>query len=100
MKIKTLQPGAELMITIRECADGYLLGTINLFGIPMHANFIRVKEEFGEHEEEGEQVCDSMAPQATENWDSFCQLQDAAFQTIKIPGFPGEWVCVIHPHGK
>jgi hypothetical protein len=80
--------------TVTERADGYALGTVEILGIPMHAQFIRVREE------NGEQVCDGSSDEAIQNWIAASSLYDCAWKTIKLSELAGDWVCLIHPHAK
>lgn len=80
--------------TVTERADGYALGTVEILGIPMHAQFIRVREH------KGEQICDSDDPVALENWLNVMGLYESDYKTIKLSDLAGDWVCVIHPHAK
>ena len=70
-----------------------LLGTVYLFGVAHHAQFIRVKED----EETGEQV-PTNDPEG--RWEDVCWLYEQAYQTVEVPGFEGDYVLVIHPHAS
>lgn len=92
MKTATIEIHATLF-EAKEVSDGFLLGTVDLLGCSMHAAFIRVRDR------EGVQECDSEDEDTQEAWDNLCDVYASRFQTIQIQEFPGDWVCVIHPHG-
>ena len=69
-----------------------LLGTVKLFGMNFHAEFLRVGV-FGECQ---------MGVGSGGCHDVFEKLMafddDGAFQTFQLPGFDGDWVLVIAPY--
>lgn len=81
---------------LEEWADGYLLGTTHILGVPHHCQFIKVKTN-----RPGVQVCAGRSAEAQGNFDTACSMMDSAFQTVTLPQpFEGEWICVIHPYGE
>lgn len=78
---------------IKVCADGYALGRIRIADVDFHANFVRVRLN------NGVQECDGTSDEATGKWDDFCNLYPCCYETVRLPGIEGEWVCVIHPFG-
>jgi hypothetical protein len=79
---------------IRQIDDeGALLGRVYILGVLHHAWFVQVQYR------RGEQVAVK---------DPYHRLNDyyrldaeiGAFQTVEVPGFPGEYVLVIYPGSK
>jgi len=54
-----------------------------------------------DHEEHGTQVCDAPVGRDTdcphEIFRDIQRLDEGAFKTIEVPGYPGDWVLVIQP---
>jgi hypothetical protein len=76
---------------ISWCENGYLLGTCTILGVAFHCAFIRVrKTRNGPLECTGTRV-------AHEIFENLDPGQKERFQTVRVPGQPGEWVLVIQP---
>jgi hypothetical protein len=79
---------------IRQVEDeAALLGHVYIFGVMHHAWFVEVEER------DGDQVA---VDDPYDRLEEFQQLDADAgrFQTVEVPGFPGEYVLVIYPAGE
>jgi hypothetical protein len=75
-----------------EEEDG-LLGTVYIFGVMHHAWFVRVDDT-----DDDQVATDDPHDRLSE----FRQLDadGGRFQTVEVPGFPGQYVLVIYPAGQ
>ena len=73
--------------------EAALLGHVFIHGIMHHAWFVQVEER------DGDQVA---VHDPYNRLEEFRQLDADAgrFQTVEVPGFPGEYVLVIYPAGE
>lgn len=86
---------------IFEEEPGYLLATATLFGVFHHVEFIRVIEKDSQqqpwHPECGAGDEDN---NNEERFDALNIYDGAYHETVKVPGFEGDYVCVITPYGR
>jgi hypothetical protein len=76
---------------IRQIDDeAALLGRVYILGILHHAWFVQVEDRGGE------QVAVNDPYGRLEDFYRL-DLEVGAFQTVEVPGFPGEYVLVIYP---
>jgi len=79
---------------IHACEDAYLLGRTVIAGVDFHATFLRVRYD------DGYQTIDAEPGSvAADLWDDLCHLDEAAFRTIQVPGYPGKWILYLQPFG-
>jgi len=64
-------------------------GLIDLFGRTFHIQFIRVQLD-----EHNEQIA-TKDPYG--RYDDMLRVDSISFETIELPGYPGDWVMLIHP---
>jgi len=78
-----------------ECGN-FLLGRVELFGVLFHVDLIRVvRDEFGFQD-----VPEDSDDVVHEVWDAMqTYTEDAAFQTVAVPGLDGEFLMFIYPFG-
>jgi hypothetical protein len=90
MSTETLDLHLKEPPTERE--DGYLLGTVDILGVPHHLQCLRV------HDRDGFQQCDG--GEVARAWfEDTPRLYDHTLRTVTIPGHAGSWICVVHPYG-
>lgn len=73
--------------------DGYILGTMTLFGVHHHVNIFRVRD--GDDGMEADSTDDDVASMLDDMFGTY----DQPWQTVEIPGIAGRWVIVMHPYG-
>jgi len=92
-RIKAIRlPQAITQIDDLWVGDGgnRMTGTVVIFGIHYHADFLRVTGELGQQTGAGDE--------SAEVFDRLMSFDDEGdFQTFRIPGFEGRWVVVITP---
>jgi hypothetical protein len=87
----------NLEITEIKCEDepGYILVRVNILGADHHVEFIRVEED--------DLGCQQVwEPEDGENnnasrFDSIQEHHSGYYQTFKLPGQEGDWICIIFP---
>lgn len=78
--------------------DETILGTVYIFGVPHHCMFVRVREDVStEPVTKGDVIQTGYADPYGRYDDVTRMCENGPAQTIKLPGFPGEWVCSIDP---
>ena len=89
-----------LRIAIRDIVmsdpgvEDYLLGTCVVNGVPHHAEFIRVHDV---EDEDGRQYR-SLLTIRTVATTTGRTTTTGHYQTMKVPGFEGDWAMVIFPY--
>ena len=71
--------------------DGTLLATLRIYGVRHHVTAIQVK-----YDDEGCQTAVNDPYGRLD--DAYVADSDGSFQTVAIPGLPGEWVLHITPY--
>lgn len=86
------------MLEIRDLrmdADGTMVGSTEVMGLPMHITLIRVRTN-----ENHIQVADGH-PLAHDRFEDLCKLdQRGPFSTAKLEGYDGEWTWFLHPYSE
>lgn len=76
---------------IEEEGSGPLLATVEIFGVNHHLVFIPVVAKNGAHVE--------AQPGFQDELDKLSALYEGPLQTVKVPGYPGDYVVYMHPFG-
>jgi hypothetical protein len=82
----------------REVEPGYILGTLAVFGVLHHMEYIRVVDD-----ENGLQSAWIDESEGAENnnisrFEDMQQASEGRYCTLQLPGFEGEWVCHVTPY--
>lgn len=83
------------------CGGTFLLGTIRINGLPMHAEALRVCErsdgvQCAYHEQH---PSESDFCHCATQYDALAGLDESAFRTTELPGLEGKWVILATPYG-
>lgn len=71
--------------------NGILWGTMEILGTNMHVVCLRVKDEEGVQNADGDEEAES-------RFEDLCNLDpNGAFCTTKLDGYEGEWVVSVSP---
>ena len=80
----------------KECKNCRLAAHIHILGVPHHVTFVRVTEDF-----DGNQCAEGLDEGANNDYEALCALDPGGpFYTVRVPGFKGEYVCIISPFQK
>lgn len=77
---------------VTEAEPGFMLGKLVIFGVEHHVEFIRVHIV--------NNCLEAWAHPENENIDRYEDVQKlhpGCYQTFKIPGFAGQYICVAFP---
>lgn len=91
---------------IHEVEPGFLKGVLYILGALFHAEFIRVKYTDASGESEDNEDGDGVQGPWNEDESSLCStwwnqsmvhVDECVFATVRVPGFEGQYVLLIHP---